>query len=65
MSPELGTPYPSRNKLVVHDAQADKTWPVTGAELRPICSEGKYVIYVRRDKEGKEVLYRGQIKLPG
>ncbi|MCP4374723.1 MAG: hypothetical protein GY794_00875 [bacterium] len=59
------TPHPKRNKLVVHDALAGKTWPVTGAKIKPICSEGKYIIYVKRNKEGKDVLYRGQIKLPG
>ncbi len=37
---------------------------MTGLELRPICSEGKYVIYVRRNREGKDYLYRAQIKLP-
>ena len=57
-------PHGKRDKLVVHDAQADKAWLAAGPEVKPICSEGKYIVYVKRDKEGKDVLYRGQIKLP-
>lgn len=66
--PTAGTmvlaPYRTVDKLMVHDAKVDKAWPVDGPALRPIGSEGKYILYVRSGKEGKDVLCRGQIKLP-
>lgn len=58
------TPYPKRDKVMIHDATAGKTWAVAGENIRPVCSEGKYILYVRTDKEGKKILYRGKIKLP-
>ncbi len=57
-------PYRTDGKLTVHDAKADTSWTVDGPEARAIGSEGKYVLYVRRDDEGKDVVCRGQIKLP-
>lgn len=57
--------YQTRDKLAVHDAAADKTWTVAGPSLRPIGSEGKYVLFIKTGKDGKEVLCRGRIALPG
>jgi hypothetical protein len=58
------TPYPKRDKVMIHDAAAGKTWTIADADLKPVCSEGKYIIYVKPDKQGRKILYRGQIKLP-
>jgi len=58
------TPYPKRDKVMIHDAAEGKTWTVAGENLRPVCSEGEYILYVKTDKQGKKILYRGKIKLP-
>jgi len=57
--------YETRDKLAVHDAAGGKTWTVAAPALRPIGSEGRYILYVKPGKDGKDVLCRGRITLPG
>ncbi len=39
-------------------------WTVEDPAIRPVASQGEYVIYTSEHEGGKEIAYRGRIVLP-
>ena len=46
----------------IHDAAAEKMFPLLGEGKRLINAQGRFLLYVKQDKDGKKSVYRAMIK---
>ena len=46
----------------IHDPSTSKTSPLLNSETRIINAQGRFLLYVKKDKEGVDAVYRGEIK---
>ena len=57
-----------QSRILIHQqikkSQEGKLTPLGDESVRPISTQGKWLLFIRKDKDGKETVRLAEIKLP-